>query len=77
MKSPPNLPPLDPHRVAQTPRPLTWELYDIYLLLTVGRTDHSGDFTAGAGLSNAQALFILGASGSYGCFDLLKAIGGL
>jgi hypothetical protein len=74
---PPNLPPLDPHRVAQTPRPLTWELYDIYLLLTVGRTDHSGDFTPGAGLSNAQALFILGASGSYGCFDLLKAIGGL
>jgi hypothetical protein len=47
------------------------------LLLTVGRTDHSGDFTPGAGLSNAQALFILGASGSYGCFDLLKAIGGL
>ena len=44
-------------------RPEQWSLYDIYLLLTVGRTDHSGAFTEGAGLDNRQALFVLNCCG--------------
>ena len=51
------------HPEAAKRRPEQWSLYDIYLLLTVGRTDRSGDFTAGAGLDNRQALFVLDCCG--------------
>ena len=51
------------HPQATQCRPEQWSLYDIYLLLTVGRTDHSGDFTVGAGLTNRQALFVLDCCG--------------
>ena len=56
--------PDDPNNLAHKKRPEQWRVYDIYLLLTVGRTDHSGAFTAGAALSNREALFVLDVCGA-------------
>jgi hypothetical protein len=69
-----NVPPSDPDNVALKCRPQQWTLFDIYLLLTVGRTDHSGDFTKGAGLSNWQALFIISGCGFNISDKLLRAM---